>query len=75
MELAMRHPEARHVTLYRGVNRMSDHRWRGQRHFVYIVEIDNKQSRVAALGEPVTEAGSTGCFRILFLDFPEVVDC
>lgn len=25
MELAMRHPEARHVTLYRGVNRMADH--------------------------------------------------
>lgn len=25
MELAMRHPGARHVTLYRGVNRMADH--------------------------------------------------
>lgn len=25
MELDMRHPEARHVTLYRGVNRMADH--------------------------------------------------
>lgn len=25
MELALRHPEGRHVTLYRGVNRMADH--------------------------------------------------